>query len=106
VSEGLPSAFHRALGKHPSYRVPGGDDSAEGGGRAVEHEGRTTADDAEDRGRKSVEDGPNVPIHTEFCIEYGSSFATATDAILSTSATHNYSCESLDILYCRLNNLT
>ena len=59
----------------------------------VEHGGRTTADDgaydsaedrgraAEDRGIKSVEDGPNVPIHAEFCIEYGSSFATATDAI-------------------------
>ena len=61
----------------------GGDDSA-GGGRVAEHGGRTTADDAEDRGRKSVEDGPNVPIHTEFCIEYGSTFATATDAIPST----------------------
>ena len=60
----------------------GGDDSAEGGSRAAEHRGRTTADDAEDRGRKSVEDGPNVPIHAEFCIEYGSTFAaTATDAI-------------------------
>jgi len=61
---------------------------------------------AENRGRKSVEDGPNVPIHAEFCIEYGSSFATATDAIPSTSATHNYSCELLDTLYCRLNTLT
>ena len=50
---------------------------------------------AEDRGRKSVEDGPNVPIHAKFCIEYGSSFATVTGAIPSTSATHNYSCESL-----------
>jgi len=51
---------------------------------------------AQNRGRKSVEDGPNVPIHVEFCIKYGSSFATATGAIPSTSATHNYSCESLD----------
>ena len=70
----------------------GGEDSAEDRGRAVE-----------DGGRKLVEDGPNVPIHVEFCIEYGSSFATTTDAIPSTSATHNYSCESLDSLYCRLN---
>ena len=96
----------------------GGDDSAEGGGRVAEHGGRTTTDDgaydsaedrgraAEDRGRKLVEDGPNVPIHTEFCIEYGSTFATATDVIPFTSATHNYSCESLDTLYCRLNTLT
>ena len=95
----------------------GGDDSAEGGGRVAEHGGRITADDgaydsAEDRGRaveargrKSVEDGPNVSIHVEFYIEYGSSFATATDAIPSTSATHNY-CESLDTLYRRLNTLT
>ena len=75
-----------------------GGDRGEDGGRAAEHGGRTTADDAEDRGRKSVEDGPNVPIHAEFCIEYGSSFATATGAIPSTSATHNYSCESLDTL--------
>ena len=44
------------------------------------------------------ENEPNVPIHAEFCIEYGSSFATATGAIPSTSATHNYSCESLDTL--------
>ena len=73
----------------------GGDDSAEDRGRA-----------AEDGGRKSVEDGTNVLIHAEFCIEYGSSFATATDAIPSTSATHNYSCELLDTLYCRLNALT
>ena len=50
----------------------------------AEHGGRTTADDAEDRGRKSVEDGPNVPVHAEFCIEYDSSFATATGAIPST----------------------
>ena len=75
---------------------------------AAEHGGRTTAGDgaydsaedrgraAEDRGRKLVEDGPNVPIHVEFCIEYGSSIATTTCAIPSTSATHNYSCESLD----------
>jgi len=50
----------------------------------AEHGGRITADDVEDKGRKLVEDGPNVPIHAEFCIEYGSSFATATDAIPST----------------------
>ena len=52
------------------------------------------------------ENEPNVPIHAEFCIEYGSTFNTATDAIPSTSATHNYSCELLDTLYCRLNTLT
>ena len=71
----------------------GGDDSAEDRGRA-----------AEDGGRKSVEDEPNIPIHAEFYIEYGSTFAaTATDVIPSTSATHNCSCESFDTLYCRLN---
>ena len=43
-----------------------GGDGGEDGGRAAEHGGRTTADDAEDRGRKSVEDGPNVSIHAEF----------------------------------------
>jgi len=53
---------------------------------------------AEDGGRKSDEDGPDVPIHAEFCFEHGSIFATATDAIPFTSATHNYSCESLDTL--------
>ena len=74
--------------------------------RMAEMEVKMAADDAEDRGTKSVEDGPNVPIHAEFCIEYGSSFATATGAIPSTSATNNYSCESLDTLYCRLNTLT
>ena len=75
-----------------------GGDGGEDGGDGGEDGGRA-ADDAEDRGRKSVEDGPNVPIHVEFCIEYGSTFATATDAIPFTSATHNYSCESLDTLY-------
>jgi len=74
-----------------------GGDGGEDGGDGGEDGGRA-ADDAEDRGRKSVEDGPNVPIHVEFCIEYGSSFATVTGAIPSTSATHNYSCESLDTL--------
>ena len=69
-------------------RGDGGEDLAEDRGRAVE-----------DGGRKLVEDGPNVPIHAEFCIEYGSTFATATDAIPFTSTTHNYSCESLDTLY-------
>ena len=31
--------------------------------RMVEMEAKMAADDAEDRGRKSVEDGPNVSIH-------------------------------------------
>ena len=44
------------------------------------------------------EDGPDVPIHAEFCFEHGSIFATTTDAIPFTSATHNYSCASLDTL--------
>ena len=70
----------------------GEDDSAEDRGRAVE-----------DGGRKLVEDEPNVPIHAEFYIEYGSTFTTVTDAIPFTSATHNYSCESHDTLYYRLN---
>ena len=61
---------------------------------------------AENRGRKSVEDGPNVPIHAEFCIEYGSTFATATDAIPFTSVIHNYSCESLDTLISPIKYLT
>jgi len=71
-----------------------GGDGGEDGGDGGEDGGRA----GEDGGRKSVEDGPNDPIHAEFCIEYGSTFATATDAIPFTSATHNYSSESLDTL--------
>ena len=86
------------LGPGGSRKEATGGDGGEGGavrGRA-----------AEDGRRKSVEDGPNVPIHAEFCIEYGSTFATATDAIPFTSATHNYSCESLDTLISPIKYLT
>lgn len=50
-------------------RGDGGEDGADG---SAEDRGRA----AEDGGRKSDEDGPDVPVHAEFCFEHGSIFVT------------------------------